>query len=172
VKSWEAWTVHLATVLVAATGAVYAVMRYLMAPSDPYAVVNHPLQPSVQHLHVLAAPFLVFGAGLIWREHVWKHYRQGVRSGRRSGVWMLPTLLPMVVSGYLIQTTVSDGWRTAWIAVHLAASALWLAGYAGHTVAAVQRRAARRERDRTGEPGCVEPPLVGEELVSSRGGGG
>ena len=69
---------------------------------------------------------------------------------------MLPTLLPMVVSGYLIQTTVGEGWRTAWIAVHLAASALWLAGYAGHTVAAIKRRAARRERDRVGEPGCVE----------------
>ena len=155
-KSWEAWSVHVSTVLVTATGAVYAVMRYLMAPADPYAVVNHPLQPAVQHLHVLVAPFLVFGAGLIWREHVWKHFRQGVRSGRRSGLWMLPTLLPMMVSGYLIQTTVTEGWRTAWVVVHLAASALWVAGYAGHTVAAVRRRAARRERSSAAVPGCVE----------------
>lgn len=153
-KAWESWTVHVSTVLVAGTGVVYAVMRYLLEPADPYAVVNHPLQPTVQHLHVLAAPFLVFGAGLIWREHVWKHFRNGARSGRRSGLWMLLTLLPMVVSGYLIQTTVTEGWRTAWIAVHLAASGLWLLGYAGHTVAAVQRRLANGRR-RAGEAGLA-----------------
>lgn len=148
-KAWETWTVHVSTILVAGTGAVYAVMRYLLEPADPYAVVNHPLQPTLQHLHVLTAPFLVFGAGLIWREHVWKHFRNGVRSGRRSGLWMLPTLLPMVISGYLIQTTVTEGWRTAWIAVHLVTSALWLVGYAGHAVAAVQRK---REKDRRRVP--------------------
>ncbi|HSL83715.1 MAG TPA: hypothetical protein VLF66_13150, partial [Thermoanaerobaculia bacterium] len=86
-KAWETWTVHLSTVLVAGTGVVYAAMRYLMEPTDPFAVVNHPLQPTVQHLHVLVAPLLVFGVGLIWREHVWKHFRNGVRSGRRSGLW-------------------------------------------------------------------------------------
>jgi hypothetical protein len=162
VKAWESWTVHLSTVLVAGTGAVYAVMRYLLEPSDPYAVVNHPLQPTVQHLHVLAAPFLVFAAGLIWREHVWKHYKNGAKSGRRSGLWMLPTLLPMVVSGYLIQTTVTEGWRTAWIVVHLATSTLWLVGYAGHAVAAVQRRRAksRHATDRSTEtaPRTSESP--------------
>lgn len=159
-KAWETWTVHVSTILVAGTGAVYAVMRYLMEPADPYAVVSHPLQPTVQHLHVLAAPFLVFAAGLIWREHVWKHFKNGVRSGRRSGLWMLPTLLPMVVSGYLIQTTVTEGWRTAWIAVHLVTSTLWLLGYAGHAVAAVQRRRATTRRSATaprtsGSPGAT-----------------
>jgi hypothetical protein len=166
VKSWEAWSVHVATVLVAGTGLVYAVMRYLLAPSDPYAVVNHPLQPTVQHLHVLVAPLLVFGAGMIWREHVWKHYGNGVRSGRRSGVWMLLTLAPMAASGYLIQTTVTESWRTAWIAVHLAASAIWVLGYAGHTVAAVRRRAfARLRRRRSREPRCVTEG--GEEAATS-----
>lgn len=155
-KSWEAWSVHVATVLVAGTGLVYAVMRYLLEPPDPYAVVNHPLQPTLQHLHVLAAPLLVFGAGLIWRQHVWKHYRLGVRSGRRSGIWMLLTLAPMAASGYLLQTTVTESWRTAWVAIHLATSAIWILGYAGHTVAALRRRAfARLRRRQARDPGCV-----------------
>lgn len=166
-KSWEAWGVHVATVLVTGTGLVYAVMRYLLEPSDPYAVVNHPLQPTVQHLHVLVAPLLVFGAGVIWREHVWKHYRNGVRSGRRSGVWMLLTMAPMAASGYLLQTAVTESWRTAWIAVHLAASAIWILGYGGHTVAAVRRRAfARIRRRRTREVRCVVDG-AGEELPAS-----
>lgn len=158
-KRWEAWSVHVSTVLVAGTGAVYAGMRYLMAPADPFAVVNHPLQPTAQHLHVLFAPLLVFGAGLVWREHVWKHYRQGVRTGRRSGLGMLFTIAPMVVSGYLIQTTVTPGWRTAWIVVHLATSAIWLLAYAGHAVLAVKRwRSARARRGRGRRPrGDVKP---------------
>ena len=141
---WEAWTVHLSTVLVAGTGVVYAVMRYLMEPADPFAVVGHPLQPTVQHLHVLVAPLLVFGAGLIWRDHVWKHYRQGVRTARRSGVGMLLTIMPMIVSGYLIQTTVTEGWRTAWIAVHLVTSAIWSLAYGVHAIDAVRRWSKKR----------------------------
>lgn len=149
-RRWEAWSVHLSTVLVAGTGVVYAVMRYLLRPADPYAVVNHALQPGFQHLHVLFAPLLVFGAGLVWRDHVWKHYRQGVKTGRRSGLGMLFTIVPMVVSGYLIQTTVTEGWRTAWIAVHLAASGIWLLGYAGHAVVAVRRWSRVGREARTG----------------------
>jgi hypothetical protein len=146
VKRWEAWSVHVSTILVAGTGVVYAAMRYLMAPTDPFAVVNHPLQPTVQHLHVLVAPLLVFGAGLVWRDHVWKHYKQGVETSRRSGIAMLLTIVPMVVSGYLIQTTVTEGWRTAWIAVHLSTSGIWLLGYLGHAVDAVRRWARKRSR--------------------------
>jgi len=61
-KTWEAWSVLVSTVLVAGTGVVYAGMRYLLAPADPFAVVNHPLPPTIQHLHVLVAPLLVFAA--------------------------------------------------------------------------------------------------------------
>lgn len=158
-RRWEAWSVHASTLLVGGTGLVYAAMRYFLSPSDPYAVVNHPLQPTFQHLHVLTAPLLVFGAGLIWREHVWKHFRNGVQGGRRSGLGLLATIAPMVVSGYLIQTTVTEGWRTAWIAVHLATSALWLAAYAGHALAVARKRArTARQRKAAGEGA---PPSVG-----------
>lgn len=131
----EAWFLHLSTLLVAGTGLVYAWMRYLLEPADPFAVVSHPLQPTVQHLHVWTAPLVVFGAGMIWREHTWKHIRQGVRRRRRSGLSLTLSLAPMVVSGYLIQTAVTPAWRTTWVVVHLTASGLWLAGYAGHLLA-------------------------------------
>ncbi|MFP3941434.1 MAG: hypothetical protein ACLF0P_14135 [Thermoanaerobaculia bacterium] len=176
-KRWEAWSVHASTLLVGGTGLVYAVMRYFLRPSDPYAVVNHPLQPTFQHLHVLTAPLLVFAAGLIWREHVWKHFRNGVRSGRPSGLWLLATIAPMVVSGYLIQTTVTDGWRTAWIAVHLATSALWLSAYSGHALAVARKRvrtarSARQQREsgfQAGSPadrGGGFRPVAGPEARS------
>jgi hypothetical protein len=155
VTRFEAWTVHLSGLLVAGTGLVYGWMRYFAAPSDPYAVVNHPWQPLFQHLHILVAPLLVFAAGFIWREHVWKHWRIGVRGRRRSGLSMMLTVVPMVVSGYLIQTAVAPAWRTAWVVVHVAASLLWMAAYAGHLAAPVlaRRRRRRAAAAEAGDPG-------------------
>jgi len=142
VSRFEAWATHAATILVGITGLVYAWMRYLMHPADPFAVVNHPLQPLVQHLHVLAAPLLVFAAGVMWHQHAWPYWRRGVERHRRSGSSLLFTLVPMVVSGYLIQTTVDAGWRRAWVIVHLVASGLWLLGYLAHQRPHLLRRLA------------------------------
>ena len=58
--------------------------------------------------------------------------RRGEGNGRRSGPGLLLTLVPMVVSGYLIQTTVTESWRQAWIVLHLVSSAAWILGFAGH----------------------------------------
>lgn len=146
---FESWMIHLSTLLVGGTGLVYAWMAYLVRPSDPFAIVNHPLQPSTQHLHVLTAPLLVFAVGVIWQRHVWAHWKRGGRKGKRSGLGMMLTLVPMVVSGYLIQTAVEPGWRKAWVVVHVATSLLWIAGYLAHQIplalAWLRRRNARRD---------------------------
>lgn len=141
-SAFERWLLHLGTLLVGGTGLVYVWMLYFVRPEDPYAVVNHPWQPQTQHLHVLLAPLLVFGAGLIWRRHVWAHWKAKVRKGLASGVTLGLTLVPMVTSGYLIQTATDDTWRKVWVWVHLAASALWLAGYLVHQAARVWARKA------------------------------
>jgi hypothetical protein len=144
---FQAWFVHLSNLLVAGTGVVYAWMRYGLAPADAYAVVRHPLQPLVQHLHVWSAPLVVFAVGWIFQEHVWRHWRSGVATARRSGATLLAAAVPMIASGYLLQTAVDPRWRTAWTSVHLACSALWIAGYLAHAWA--KRR--RRREERTGE---------------------
>jgi hypothetical protein len=156
----EAWILHISSLLVGATGLVYAWMVYLVKPADPYAVVNHPLQPALQHLHILVAPLLVFAAGLVWHRHAWSQWRKGVGHRRRSGVSLIFTLLPMVASGYLIQTAVETGWRRIWVIVHLATSALWLVGYLSHQVpviwALLHRRRPRLAEMKPGEE--EEPP--------------
>lgn len=151
-KLLEAWTVHISTILVGGTGLIYAWMRYLAEPTDPFAVVNHPWQPMIQHLHVWTAPLLVFAAGLIWREHIWKHWKKGVRHGRRSGLSLMLALAPMVLSGYLIQTAVGDGWRQAWVAIHLVTSVLWLLGHSAHAYALLLMLRRRRS--------SLSPPLT------------
>ncbi len=129
----EAWAIHLSTLLVGGTGVVYAWMRYALEPPDPWAVVHHPWQPAVQHLHVWLAPALVFAAGAVWRGHAWPRWRGG---GRRlaSGVSLMAGLAPMVASGYLLQTAVEPAWRSVWVAVHLAASGLWLVAWGIHAL--------------------------------------
>jgi len=134
----ELTLVHVANCLVIVTGVVYAVMRYVVTPSDEWAVVNHPWQPHVQHLHVLVAPLLVFAVGVIWRRHVVKRFANG-REGRVSGLGLLVGFCPMVASGYLIQIAVEPGWRTAWIGVHLATSTLWVAAFLIHQLRSVLR---------------------------------
>ncbi|HEY0513148.1 MAG TPA: hypothetical protein VGH73_14660 [Thermoanaerobaculia bacterium] len=144
---FEAWMLHVANLLVGGTGLVYAWMRYAVEPADPYAVVNHPLQPLVQHLHILVAPLLIFAAGLIWRRHVWPRWRLGTAERRRSGVSLVYLLVPMIVSGSLIQTAVDDRWRKAWVGVHLATSGLWLLGYLTHQAASYLADPSRLRAD-------------------------
>lgn len=137
-SSFERWLLHLGTLLVGGTGLVYVWMLYFVRPEDPYAVVNHPWQPQTQHLHVLLAPLLVFGVGVIWRRHVWSYWKAKVPKGLVSGVTLGLTLAPMITSGYLIQTATDDTWRKVWVWVHLATSGVWLAGYLVHQAARVR----------------------------------
>jgi hypothetical protein len=155
-KRWEAFAVHASTALVAGTGLVYAWMRYLLTPADEWAVVNHPLQPATQHLHVLTAPLLVFAIGLVWQQHVWGHWRRGVKQRRRSGLLLLGFLIPMVASGYLLQTAADEPWRRTWVFVHVATSLIFLLGYAGHVVAALMAWQRKRRVHGGAPPAAAE----------------
>lgn len=128
----DAWLLHISNGLVTITGLVYAWMAYFARSDDPYAVVGHPWQPHFQHAHVLAAPLLVLVLGHLWNRHMEPHLSQNTRSRRNSGIGMLLLALPMIFSGYAIQTAVEAHWRTVWVVVHLATSLLWISGYLIH----------------------------------------
>jgi hypothetical protein len=149
---FEAWLVHLANLLVGGTGLAYAWLRYFATPVDELSLV-HPWQGTAQHAHVLAAPLLVFALGVIWRSHVWAGFRLGSPARRRSGVTMLALAAPMIASGYLLQVAVEPGWRQAWIAVHVAASVLWLVGTLAHQLT---------PRPRSAEPRAPSAPVTSE----------
>jgi len=114
------------------TGAVYAWMKYVLTSDDPYAVVHHPLQPWMLKLHILFAPVLVFAIGLVFTQHIWKRWRTGGSAGRRSGLTTLLTALPMVASGYLIQTVTGGPLLTGLIVVHLAAGTVYAVFFFAH----------------------------------------
>ena len=92
------------------------------------------------------APLMVFAVGLIWKKHVSGHRRAGLSTGRRSGLSLVLTMVPMIASGYLIQVTVTDTWRTAWIVIHCTTSGLWITGYPIHQIAALIRKRKSAEK--------------------------
>ena len=133
---FEKWLLWISTAAVAATGVGLGVLKYFVASDDPYAVVHHPLQPYLLKLHVLSAPLLVFALGVVYTRHVVRQWRAGRGRGRPSGIGIVATLLPMVLSGYLIQTVSSESWLFRVSMVHVAASLAYLAVLLVHQVAA------------------------------------
>jgi hypothetical protein len=147
VTRFEAWSLHASNALVGGTGLVYAWMRYVAEPADEFAVVNHPWQSDVQHLHIWFAPLLVFGSGLIFQRHVLARLRTGFPHRRPTGWLLTLNLVPMTASGYLLQTSASEAWRTTWVVVHLVTSALWILGYLAHLISRRPARAAVAEME-------------------------
>lgn len=131
---FEKWSVLTGSAATGVTGAAYLWVKYAMEPTEPWAVINHPIQPWLLKAHILVAPLLVFAVGMIAVRHIWRHYRTGMKWGRRSGILSGVSLVPMIVTGYLIQGITHERWLavTAW--THIVTSVLFLIGVTIHAV--------------------------------------
>ncbi len=151
---WEARLAHAANLAVAGTGLVYGWMVYFAEPEDQFAVVNHPWQPEALHLHILFAPLLVFSCGQLWRDHIWRRVRSGFAARRKTGLVLFALVVPMILSGYLIQVAESELLRQSSIYVHVATSILWCLIYLVHQFSP-KGRAARPEPRLSPEAGSA-----------------
>jgi hypothetical protein len=144
-KRWERWTFNLCALAVAASGFAYFWMKYLVQADDPFAVVNHPWQSAMLHLHVLVSPPFLLVFGIILNSHVMKKLRATKIPNRKTGLASLATFGAMIVSGYLLQVTLSDAWLRALVVVHVTSGAVFTLTYGTHLVisSALVRRAAR-----------------------------
>lgn len=137
----------MSSILLAATGWIYAAMHYLMTPVDPFSVVNHPLEPTMLKAHLVFAPALVFLVGVIFHSHILLKKENGVQSGRWSGVLMAWLFGVMVMSGYLLQVLNETG-RQAMLWIHLVSGSIWVMGYAAHQFASIRvKRRMRLQRE-------------------------
>ena len=142
-KRWERWSLNTLSALVAATGFAYFWMKYLLEPSDPFAVVNHAWQTPALNLHVVASPILILTFGIVFNSHVMRKLRAPRLPNRRSGYSSLATFAAMVLSGYLLQVTTDAGWLRALVVVHVAAGILFAVTYGAHLV--INVRVGRRQ---------------------------
>jgi hypothetical protein len=122
-----------ASVATGLTGLLYGWMRHFARSEDPFSAVGHPWQPQIAALHILAAPLLVFGLGLIARDHIVGRFRDPrARRGRKTGIVAAGLVLPMVASGYALQTFGLQRWRDATGWLHLGLGLLYLVLLAAH----------------------------------------
>ena len=157
---FERWGVWVTSAITALTGIGLLWTKYFVQTSDPWAVVNSPLQPWLLRSHLVAAPLLVFAIGLITTRHIWRHFRTAVRMGRRTGVTTGLVVFPMILSGYLIQVITGRAWLTAMVVAHIAAGLVYTAGIALHQVAIGSRRANAGAPATAGRSAPPEPAGV------------
>ncbi len=131
----ERWSLHLSSLLTGATGLLYGWLRYYGQRAGEFGLEAHPLQATLQHLHVLAAPLLVFTLGMLVRGHVLPMWRNNRPGGRASGLVLALILGPMVLSGYAVQVAVEPRWRLVFSWIHGVLGLLFLAGYGFHLLA-------------------------------------
>ncbi|MHC4236610.1 MAG: hypothetical protein ACYSUQ_15965, partial [Planctomycetota bacterium] len=168
---FEKWLVWISASATAVTGAGLFWAKYLLQTDDPWAVVNHPLQPWFLKAHIIVSPLLIFAVGLIAARHIWEHYRAGLLAGRRSGIVTVLAAAPMFVTGYLIQAITHAGWLEAMAISHIALGFLFTLGLAAHQVF-VRRRAriarmVRAPRAAGREPGGHSRPAVAATPMDS-----
>jgi len=144
----ERWALWLTSLLVVITGTGLFVTKYLMKPTDPWAVINHPLQPWFLKTHIMVSPFLVLAVGSVTLRHIWQHYRAGQLTGRRSGVTTALVTLPMIASGYLIQVITAVGLLRAMAISHMVLGTMYALGLSVHQVVVQRREPKRLMRDR------------------------
>ncbi len=122
---------HASVLAITATGAAFAFMKYTMTSDDPFAVINHPWQPAMLSAHVIAAPFALFAFGWIFGDHIWPSFTGRVPN-RPTGVASMLLIVPMTLTGYLLQV-ITDERARHWVAVaHWVTSALFVISYAAH----------------------------------------
>ncbi|MBL0210061.1 MAG: hypothetical protein IPQ13_03970 [Holophagaceae bacterium] len=137
--SLERWSLNLAALLTGATGLLYGWLRYYGQRAGEFGLEAHPLQATLQHLHVLAGPLLVFTLGMLVRGHVLPMWRSGRPGGRATGVALALILAPMLLSGYAVQVAVEPNSRLAFAWIHGVLNLLFLAGYGIHQLAALKQ---------------------------------
>jgi hypothetical protein len=128
---------HAANILTIGTGIAYVWTKYFFRSSDPYSNSGSPWEPLSHNSHVVVVPLLVFACGVIWRSHIlpkWQSVKTSTHVIRKtaSGLGLLFVLVPMILTGYLIQVSVDEVWRKAWVVAHLVTSAVWTLSYVAH----------------------------------------
>ena len=133
VKRWQRTTFNVLSALVAATGILYFWMNDLLVSDDPLAVVNHPLQPVMLDLHILAAPLLLVIFGTVFQTHVTAKLSARTPLSR-SGLTSLITFAVMAWSGYVLQVVVNERLHLMCRWLHIGSGLVFAVSYSVHFV--------------------------------------
>jgi hypothetical protein len=131
---FERWTLWLSAAATTVTGLGYLWPKDFMEPTDPWAVINHPLEPVALKAHILVAPVFVFILGAVVLKHAVPHLTNGAPERRATGLGILALLAPMLLSGYLIQVLTNEVAVRVMALTHIGSSLAFTAGLAWHSI--------------------------------------
>jgi len=154
---WEQWVFNALHGIVCVTGVVYFCMKYAMATTDPFTVINHSWQPAMLALHLLAAPVFIAFFGMLFRSHTLRQLASPNAGNRRSGWMSLISFSAMALSGYLLQVMSSPAWLTVVVWAHILSSVIFVAGYSVHLVIGWRLSRASSVADSLSEIARVSP---------------
>jgi hypothetical protein len=147
VKLWERRAFHICALAVVTTGCAFLWMKHFLASADPFALINHPWQPAMLALHVLASPPFILMFGVVFNSHVMRKLKASGLPNRRSGYVSLATFAVMVVSGYLLQVITDASLLTATVVAHVASGGVFAISYSAHLIISwtIARRPLRHQ---------------------------
>lgn len=152
---WETRAFNALMVAVTITGVAYLWMKYGLQTDDPFALVNHPWEPSMLAGHVLSAPVAMLAFGMLFRSHVLQKLLSNRRPARRSGWTSLGSFAAMCASGYALQVVSDPSWLGTLVWLHVGASVLFVVGYGAHLVIGWRLPARMRELVARPRPGAT-----------------
>lgn len=120
--------------LAGGTGIAYGLARWFGERAGEFGPEPHPWQGTLQHLHVMGVPLLVFALGWMLKGHGMPGLKAKQR--RISGLGLLSLAIPMVLSGYGIQVATSPAVQLAFRWIHGVSAGLFLLACAVHAYAA------------------------------------
>ena len=94
------------------TGLVYGSLRYFGGVEGEFGPEPSPWLSLWQHAHVLVAPVLVFGFGVVMAGHARTLLAGPVGRGKRSGLGLALVAVPLVLGGYAIQVVMTASTRS------------------------------------------------------------
>lgn len=146
---WESWSFHFLTLVLTVTGMSYFWMKHMIQTDDPFSVTNHPWEPLMLKVHILAAPLFLLAVGLMIQSHVVRKARNG-NAGLKSGLASLALFALMTGSGYALQVVSDPDLHTGIMTVHLSSGILFAMAYLVHQIVGIV--GIKRGRARAGAP--------------------
>lgn len=130
----ERWSLWITAALTTGSGLVYLWLKYFVESSDPWAVISHPFQPLALKTHILVSPLFVFVLGAIVVKHAIVHLREGSTGRGPSGLSLLFLVLPMLLSGYVIQVVTGETAARVLALIHIGTSIGFIGALVWHGI--------------------------------------
>jgi hypothetical protein len=139
---FEKCVMWVTSILTVVTGLGFFWAKYLTQTDEPWAVINHPLQPWFLKAHILVVPLFIFAVGAVSLRHFWLHWVNGVLHGRTSGALAALTVAPLILTGYLLQVVTHEFLLSVLAITHIVLGIVFFGGMLLHQVFVRRRRRA------------------------------